>query len=142
LDFGDHFTTSIDDHSTKVGFNAGFLVRPHPKISIGGVYRYEPKFDLTAVVNNKDFKPNPLIISHQGDNLVHFDIPDSIGFGISITPTKNWTINADVLRILYSQMETVDTGYSLFTHLLPTIKDANHISFAVDDGTDEHFGAE
>lgn len=154
--YGDHFTTSIDNHSTKVGFNAGFLVRPHPKISIGGVYRYEPKFDLTAVVNNKDFKQNSLIISHQGANQVHFDIPDSIGFGISITPTKNWTINADVLRILYSQMETVDTGYSLFTHLLPVCKldpvtktclpgaplDANHISFKVDDGTDEHFGAE
>lgn len=142
INFGDHFISSINTDDTKIGFNGGILVRPTPKISIGAVYRYEPKFSLDAVVTNTDFHPNPLIIERTGVNKVDFDVPDTFGVGVSLSPTQNWNINVDVLRILYSQLENVDTGYSLFTHLLPLIENANDITFAVDDGTDYHAGAE
>jgi hypothetical protein len=142
LSFGDHFVTSIDTSDVKVGFNGGILVRPTPKISVGAVYRYEPKFTLDAFVVQTDFHENPLIIARQGLSEVDFDVPDTLGVGVSLSPTPKWNINLDVLRVFYSQLENVDTGYSLFTHLLPVIDRANEISFAVDDGTDIHVGAE
>lgn len=140
--FGDHFTTTINTNDTEIGFNVGVLVRPTPKISLGAVYRYEPKFTLQAEVLNTDFHPNPLLVQRNGVNEVDFDVPDTLGVGISLSPTPKWNINVDVLRVFYSQMESVDTGYSLFTHLLPIIDNANQFTFAVDDGTDIHAGAE
>ncbi len=48
----------------------------------------------------------------------------------------------DVVRVFYSQLAGVETGFSLFTHLLPIAGNANVIDFKIDDGTDYHFGAE
>lgn len=140
--FGNHFTSTISSSDTKVGFTVGFLVRPHSKISIGGVYRYEPKFTLDAFVNNVGFGGNPLIRDRSGRTQSDFDVPDSVGAGISVSPSPNLNINLDVVRVLHSQLENVDTGYSLFTHLLPFTDRANEISFKIADGTDIHVGAE
>lgn len=142
INFGDHFVTTTTSHETKVGFNGGILVRPNSKISLGAVYRYEPKFHLDAAVRNTDFHPNPLIISRSGVSRIDFDVPDTVGVGISLSPTSHWNIDLDVLRVFYSQLENVDTGFSLFTHLLPVINNANQITFKVDDGTDIHVGME
>jgi len=140
--FGNHFTSTIDSRDTKVGFNLGVMARPHPKLSIGAVYRFEPEFQLDTVVINADRTvggiPAPLIV----EKSVDFDVPDSFGFGISASPVTNLHVNIDVVRVLYSQLENVETGYSLFTHLLPTTGNTNVIDFAIDDGTDVHFGLE
>lgn len=141
-EFGDHFVTSVDTSEWKVGFNAGVLVRPSAQISLGAVYRYEPKFKLDVQVDNADFGANPLIIEREGVNSVDFDVPDSLGFGVSVAPVPNWTVNLDVIRVFYSQLEDVETGFSLFTHLLPIIRNADQIAFTVDDGTDVHAGTE
>jgi long-subunit fatty acid transport protein len=139
---GEHFTSSIDTDDIKIGFTGGVLVRPNSKLSFGAVYRYEPKFELDAVVNNADFNPTPLIVSRDGVNQIDFDVPDSLGVGVSISPNPNWSINLDVVRVLYSQLEDVETGFSLFTHLLPIIGNANQIAFSIDDGTNVHVGSE
>ncbi len=139
---GQHFVSTISSSETKVGFTVGVLVRPSPKISIGGVYRYEPEFTLDAFVENVDFGGNPLIVDRSGNTQSNFDVPDSIGAGISVSPTPNLNINLDVVRVLHSQLENVDTGYSLFTHLLPIIEQANEITFKIEDGTNIHVGAE
>jgi hypothetical protein len=88
---------------------------------------------------------------------VDFDIPDQLGVGVSLQPTESVTVNLDVIHIFYSQLEDVETGYSLFTHLLPIHKlvcspsdissglcdlPADQINFAIDDKTDIHVGAE
>jgi long-chain fatty acid transport protein len=140
--FGEHFVTSIDTSKWKVGFNGGVLVRPSAQVAFGAVYRYEPKFKLDVFVENVDTNVNPLIIERRGLSQVDFDVPDSLGVGVSLSPVGNWTVNLDVVRIFYSQLENVETGYSLFTHLLPTIRAANQIKFKVDDGTDVHVGTE
>jgi long-subunit fatty acid transport protein len=140
--FGEHFVSNVDTDDWKVGFNAGVLVRPSAQISLGAVYRYEPKFTLDVVVDNADFGANPLIIEREGHNQVDFDVPDSLGFGVSVAPKPFWTVNLDVVRIFYSQLEDVETGFSLFTHLLPIIREANQINFKIDDGTDVHAGTE
>lgn len=140
--YGQHFTSSINETDTQIGFNAGVLVKLNPKVSLGAVYRYEPKFDLTATVFNADRtvggQPAPTTVVKNID----FDVPDTIGFGVSLTPTRNWTFNLDVLRVYYSQLEPVTTGSSLFTHLLPSTEQADQVEFSVDDGTDIHTGAE
>jgi len=139
---GAHFRTIIDQSDNKLGFNVGVLVHPSHKISLGAVYRYEPEYTLTVNVINTDFGGSPLIRERSGLSEVKFDIPDQVGVGVSLAPTQNVTVNLDVVRILYSQLEPVETGYSLFTHLLPIFKQADQINFAVDDKTDVHVGAE
>lgn len=147
--YGEHFATSINTQSTKVGFNIGALYHATPRISVGGVYKYEPKFTLDANVLNTDFHPNPLIVERSGASEVDFDVPDTLGIGVSVVPVRGVHLNLDIVRVFYSQLEPVDTGYSLFTHLLPTV-DLGHpgepapnlIHFAVDDSTDIHLGGE
>jgi long-subunit fatty acid transport protein len=139
---GEHFVSTITSNDIKVGFTAGVLVRPNSRISVGAVYRYEPEFELEAFVDNVDFAGNPLIIARTGRSTSDFDVPDSFGAGISISPTPNFNVNFDVVRVLHSQLESIDTGYSLFTHLLPVFEQANVIAFKFEDGTDIHLGAE
>lgn len=139
---GDHFTSTISSSDTKVGFTVGALIRPNSKVSFGAVYRYEPEFTLDAFVDNKDFGGSPLIIARTGHSTSKMDVPDSVGAGISLSPTPNLNVNFDVVRVFHSQLENVDIGYSLFTHLLPTFENAGDISFKIEDGTDLHVGAE
>jgi long-chain fatty acid transport protein len=140
--FGDHFTSTISSSDTKVGFTVGALIRPSSKVSLGVVYRYEPEFTLDAFVDNHDFGGSPLIIARTGNSTSKMDIPDSVGAGISLSPSPNLNVNFDVVRVLHSQLENIDTGYSLFTHLLPTFDRAGEIAFKIEDGTDIHVGAE
>lgn len=139
---GEHFTSTISSSDTKIGFTVGALVRPNSKVSLGVVYRYEPEFTLDAFVDNADFGGSPLIIARTGSSTSKMDIPDSVGAGISLSPTPNLNVNFDVVRVFHSQLENVDIGYSLFTHLLPTFDRASEISFKIEDGTDIHAGAE
>jgi long-chain fatty acid transport protein len=156
-ELGDHFRSTIDTDDTKVGANVGVLIRPSSKVGIGAVYHYEPEFDLDVNVINADFTPDPRITSKSGFTTVKFDIPDSVGVGISIEPAPNFIVDLDVIYIWYSQLESVVTGYSLFTHLLPKTKidcsaadiangicflPADQIDFAIDNKTDVHIGAE
>lgn len=144
IDFGEHFISSISTNSTKVGFNVGVLVRPTPKISLGAVYRYEPKFDLNTLVQNRDRTSHGLPEPTEIRRAVDFDIPDTLGVGISISPNPNWNIDLDVDRVFHSQLAPVVQNFSLFTHLLPNPGSQNEgvFSFDVDDSTDIHFGAE
>jgi long-chain fatty acid transport protein len=139
---GEHFVSTISSSDTKIGFTVGALVRPNSKVSLGVVYRYEPEFTLDAFVDNADFGGSPLIIARTGHSTSKMDIPDSVGAGISLSPTPNFNFNFDVVRVFHSQLENVDIGYSLFTHLLPTFDRASEISFKIEDGTDIHVGAE
>jgi long-subunit fatty acid transport protein len=139
---GHHFVSTITSNDIKVGFTGGILVRPNSQISVGAVYRYEPEFELDAFVDNVDFGGNPQIIARTGASTSNFDVPDSFGAGISISPSPNFNINFDVVRVLHSQLESIDTGYSLFTHLLPIRDNANDIAFKFEDGTNIHLGAE
>jgi hypothetical protein len=133
--FGQHFTSIYDTSDVKVGVNLGILVRPRPWVSLGAVYKYDPSFDLRTIVTNVDRPNGP----EQDVTDVEFDIPDQLGTGISVT-SNDFTVNLDVVRVFYSQLEDVQAGFSLFTHLLPFPKE--QILFRIDDGTDIHVGGE
>lgn len=148
--FGDHFTSTINTEDTQIGFNVGVLAHPSDRISLGAVYKYEPNFDLTATVASPEphvSHPGSVIISKEGDSTVGFDVPDQLGFGISVVPVRGVHLNLDIDRVFYSQLEDVQTGYSLFTHLLPQTLNgvqvnADQITFNIDDSTDLHLGGE
>lgn len=133
--FGQHFTSVYDTSDVRVGFNLGVLWNLGPNVSVGGVYKNEPKFDLKTVVTNVDRAGGPQQVI---DN-VDFDVPDQLGFGLSVS-AANVTFNFDVVRVFYGQLENVESGFSLFTHLLPFPKD--QLRFRIDDGTDVHIGGE
>jgi long-chain fatty acid transport protein len=133
--FGDHFTSIYDTDSVKVGANVGFLANINSRLSIGAVYKYDPEFRLKTVVTNTDTKGGPQIVVSN----VKFNVPDQLGVGFSVN-AAGFTVNMDVVRVFYSQLETVQAGFSLFTHLLPFSKDL--IQFKIDDGTDFHVGGE
>lgn len=146
INAGEHFVSRINTSETKVGFNAGVLVHPSSHVSVGVVYKFEPQFTIGTVVDNNDQTP-PFSVKKD----VSFDVPDTLGFGVSASPNSNWTFNFDVIRVYYSQLENVDTGLSLFTHLLPNDQqqillpgsgNADVIDFKIDDGLDIHAGAE
>jgi long-chain fatty acid transport protein len=125
--FGQHFTTVYDDDSVGVGFNLGLQVKPVSWVSLGAVYKYDPKFSIAAVRTNVDSPGAPVLRRD-----IDFDVPDQLGF--------EFTVNFDVVRVFYSQLETVEGGFSLFTHILPFSFD--QLIFSIDDGTDIHLGGE
>lgn len=133
--FGDHFTSIYDTEDIKVGFNLGVLVSVVDWISVGAVYKYDPQFNLRTIVTNVDTAAG----AQQVVTNVGFDIPDQLGTGVSVG-AGDFTVNFDVIRVFYSQLEDVQAGFSLFTHLLPFSKD--QVVFRIDDGTDVHLGAE
>jgi|GEM_PF-6583140 len=133
--FGDHFTSVYDNDSVGVGLNVGFLANVNSNVSIGAVYKYDPSFQLKTVVTNVDFPGGPQVVVTNVD----FNIPDQLGVGLSVN-AAGFTVNFDVVRVFYSQLENVQAGFSLFTHLLPFPKD--QLVFKVDDGTDVHVGGE
>ncbi len=133
--FGQHFTSVYDTDDVKVGLNLGVLVKPTSWVSIGAVYKYDPSFELRTVVTNIDRPTGP----EQVVSNVDFDVPDQLGAGLSVSG-GDFTVNLDVIRVLYSQLEDVQAGFSLFTHLLSFPLD--QLVFKIDDGTDIHIGGE
>ena len=133
--FGQHFTSVYDTDEVGVGINLGLLVKPRPWVSFGAVYKYDPSFELRTVVTNVDTAAGP----QQVVSDVDFDIPDQLGAGVSVTG-GDFTVNLDVIRVFYSQLEEVQAGFSLFTHLLPFPKE--QLIFRIDDGLDVHVGGE
>src|SRR3990172_6099106 len=112
--FGEHFTHEIDQQDQEVGFNAGILLHPGDRFSLGLVYNFEPEFDVQTLVNNVD-NNLPFIAAKN----VKFNVPDSFGLGVSVAPFSNFTLNLDLVRMRYSQFEPVETGLSVFSHVLP-----------------------
>ena len=133
--FGQHFTSVYDSDEVGVGVNLGIQVKPQPWMSVGAVYKYDPSYELPTVVTNVDTASGPTQVVTDVD----FDIPDQLGAGISVS-AADFTVNLDVIRVFYSQLEDVQSGFSLFTHLLPFPKD--QLIFRIDDGTDVHVGGE
>jgi long-chain fatty acid transport protein len=96
-------TLAPNASATKFTWNAGFLVTPIRKLSLGGVYKKGAK---------AEFPEELLITLTSGTDTLELDsiptavpinVPDVFGGGLAIRATESWTILADVLRIRYGQ---------------------------------------
>jgi long-chain fatty acid transport protein len=104
------FPTIIDDvqieklvRGDDEGFGGivGVLWQAADQISIGATYKYQPEFDYNAILRSARELPN---IPPDFDVIATFNVPDSLGFGVSVTPLEFLTVNLDAVRVYYSQI--------------------------------------
>lgn len=94
---------AADDSDWKVSFVAGFQFKPNDKISVAAVYRYGEKHRIAAVFFDDVYLPGNIPLRREYPEF-EIHVPDRFGVGVSLTPTDRWTINFDVLRIFYANL--------------------------------------
>jgi len=120
------------------GFTLGALFSATDSLSIGLVYRSSPEFDSTFEQKYANFNISGLDFERP----FQFEVPDSYGIGVSFQPSDNWTINFDVMRILYSDVaDPVFWAFYEEEFLFDWEKDIVD-GMSIDDGTEFHLGAE
>jgi long-chain fatty acid transport protein len=130
-------TNTIESTETKASFNAGILITPTPKLSLGGVYKRGVDLDFSATAQaTADAQFVDPITSPVARGTIRVTVPDVFGGGIAVRPTDQFTILADVVRVQWSQAdlgEDQQNGYQLF---------GEGGREALQDGTEFHTGIE
>ncbi len=115
---------------TDTTFTAGFKWAPLDILSVGGVYKKGAQYDAPLLYAD----------ANTGNDFIQlattsFHMPDVAGLGVSVRPIPSLTINADAVRVTYSNLvdEMAATGADV-----SEIPDA----FTADDVTELRFGAE
>lgn len=130
-------SANIESTETKATFNAGILITPTPKFSLGAVYKKGADIDFNATAQNTvDAAPFDPVSSPIAQGTIRITVPDVFGGGIAIKPTDQFTILADVVQVKYSQAdlgENQQNGYQLF---------GEGGREALEDGTEIHGGLE
>jgi long-subunit fatty acid transport protein len=122
--FGDLLVKSdadaeIDSTETKATFNAGVLITPTPRFSLGAVFKKGADFDFTQTARqtiDAAILDQPLR-SGTASAPVRITVPDVFGGGVAVRPTDNFTILLDVVQVKYSQADLGPdrkNGYQLF----------------------------
>lgn len=128
---------TIASTESKVSFNAGILITPTPKFSLGGVYKKGVDLDFAATAQSvADAVPLDPVSSPVARGTIRVTVPDVFGGGIAIRPTDQFTLLADVVQVKYSQAdlgEDQQNGYQLF---------GEGGREALEDGTEFHTGLE
>lgn len=129
----------VDDSGSGIGFTAGILITPNPKISIGAVYSYNPKIDYVQGFWVGGSRTTGTFLS---DVTLTLDIPDRFGAGIAFRPFDELVIIADVVMTQYSQ--TTNNGVATYSDSDLGIYRGDDISnlYETDDTTEIHVGAE
>jgi long-subunit fatty acid transport protein len=117
-----------DVHDTT--FAGGMKWAPNDKFSLGAVYKQGAKFAAPtfAANENTNFK-----FVKAADTIFH--IPDVYGVGVSVRPIPVLTINADAVRVTYSNL--VDNFVSINSDIRALDR-----AYQADDITELHLGAE
>lgn len=119
---------SIDDEDVGYSVNAGVLWRPHPRVSIGAVYRSGPEFRVAEAVGAQD---------EYDPDLAEFtlNIPDSFGCGMAVRFTEFLTVTLDVLYIRYQDLlEDFDMVWNQ--------EQGTKKNFTINNATEIHLGME
>jgi long-subunit fatty acid transport protein len=120
----------IDDEGNSYFLNLGLLVRPADNLAIGAIYKLRPRFELEHNLLVREF-PEDTVIAQT----INFNVPSSIGLGISYRPLDVLTLAFDVSRVSYSDM-TKDFVLVFGTDaVVPS-------DYSVDDAFEFHAGVE
>jgi long-chain fatty acid transport protein len=128
-----------DDSGNGIGFTAGVLISPTPKISIGAVYSYNPKIEYVQGFWRAGNRTTGVFYS---DITLTLDIPDRFGAGISYRPFDELVVIADVVMIQYSQISANYVSTYDYPELGIYRGDDNSAEFDIPDTTEIHVGAE
>src|SRR5262249_32427586 len=115
---------------TDTTFAGGFKFEANDKFSFGGVYKQGAKYKAPTFAASSDTNFN---FAKVGDTTFH--VPDIYGLGVSFRPIPVLTINADAVRVNYSNL--VDDFISINADVRAVAK-----PFAAKDVTEAHLGAE
>ncbi len=128
----------VDDSQIKATFNAGILITPTPRFSLGAVFKKGADMEFTQTAQqtlDATLLEAPLR-SGIASAPVRVTVPDVFGGGVAIKATDTFTILFDVVQIKYSQAdlgEDQQNGYQLF---------GEGGREALEDGTEFHGGLE
>jgi long-subunit fatty acid transport protein len=130
---------------TAYGFNFGFLWSLSSKVSVGGVYRQGPEFDVYA-----DNVGGPAAGDDNGavfrSTNSKFSVPDVYGLGFAIRATDAFTVAFDWARVRYSQMiwwaTAIGEDGRVVGNLFPESLDDPTKILKVDDADELHLGLE
>jgi len=120
--------TEKKDHD--ITYSGGFKWAPMEKFSIGGVFKKGAKFKAPTFIATSDTN---LQFQKVADTTFH--IPDIYGAGGSFRPIPVLTLNADAVRVKYSNL--VDN----FVSVNATVRALDH-AYKANDVTEVHAGAE
>jgi long-chain fatty acid transport protein len=81
--------------TSDFGFNVGLLWQATDKFSLGAVYRQGPDFDYDIAVPPVGPLPGTA-------GTANFVVPDVWGIGMAYTPSEDWRIGFDAMRVQYS----------------------------------------
>lgn len=116
--------TSLEGDATAFGFSAGIFVKPSDMISLGLSYRSETEFefegDATTDPATLDFNhpvagPQSIPLPN-GPVKAPLTTPQTITFGLGLTPSDNLTISADFQYVgweSYDKLEVTFEEYDL-----------------------------
>ena len=121
---------TIDDAGNDFFANVGLIYHPTEKLSFGAIYKRRPSFSLQHAFRISSIPADTTTLK-----TIHFNVPSSIGAGVSYRPTDLLTLAFDADWVSYS---------SLTKDFVLTISetDASAADFKVDDGFEFHLGAE
>jgi long-chain fatty acid transport protein len=90
----------------SVGYNAGILWQPHPKISFGATFRSSASLNFQG---NTDFQlqPHPYPTPQQRNASASFTFPLTTVFGVSYRPTPKWNLEFDANYTDWHSFNTV-----------------------------------
>ena len=121
-------SSEIDNEDIGYSVNAGILWKPHPKVSIGAVYRSGAEFTVTETIpGQRGYDPD----------LTEFTlkVPDSSGVGTAFRVTDFLTLTLDAVHIRYEDLlEDFD--------IVMDPSEFTKENYTVDNTTEVHFGVE
>lgn len=121
-------TTASGRHENDVTFTTGVKWSARPWLSVGAVYKEGAKFPTSMFLSDANGVTKKIAATK-------FHVPDIYGLGLSVRPLPVLTINADALRINYSNL--TDNFHSFSEEL----EAAGH-PYVISNGTEMHVGAE
>ena len=115
---------------TDYTFSGGFKWAPSDKYSLGGVYKQGAKFAAPTFAATQGTDFNYVKVSD-----TTFHMPDVYGAGVSFRPIPVLTLNADAVRVKYSNL--VDNFVSINANVRKIDK-----AYTAADATEIHLGGE
>lgn len=115
---------------SDVTFAGGFKWAPNDKFSVGGVYKQGAKFAAPTFASTETTNFKYVKVAD-----TTFHIPDVYGIGVSVRPIPVLTINADAVRVKYSNL--VDNFVSINANVRKIDK-----AYTAADALELHLGGE
>jgi hypothetical protein len=132
---------SADESDGSVVFNAGVLVNPNGRLSVGAVYKRGGRFHVPYVVDYDGSLGGPVACPRAGAcEAGAIQIPDTWGVGAGFRPSNDWLVAGDIALVRYSQLSGTIFRAIPFDIYPPRSNELGPSTF--DDVVQIHAGAE